>query len=301
MGKKILITGGTGTVGKHLSHLLTVKGHKVVLLSRDPKAGSVYKMFKWDIQKQEIDPSCIEGVDTIIHLAGAGIADERWTDERKQILINSRTDSIALIYKLLKENSHQVKSVVSASAAGYYSNRGDDLMHEKNKPASDFLAHCCVEWENAVDEGISLGLRVVKFRTGVILDKESGALEKIAQPVKYGVGAPLGSGKQWVSWIHLQDVSDMYVYGIDNESLSGAYNMCSPYPVTNSSLTKAIAKQLRKPLWLPKVPAFALKLALGEMSAVVLGSTKMSTQKVEETGFSFTFPEINKALQDIYE
>lgn len=301
MGKKILITGGTGTVGKHLSHLLTTKGHQVVLLSREPKAGAVYKTYKWDIQKQEIDPACIQSVDTIIHLAGAGIADERWTDERKKVLIDSRTQSIALIYKLLKEKNHQVTAIVSASAAGYYSDRGDALMYEKDKPAQDFLAHCCVEWENAVDEGAKLGLRIVKFRTGVILDKESGALEKIAQPVKYGVGAPLGSGKQWISWIHLEDVSDMYLYGVENEKLSGAFNMCSPYPVTNASLTKAIAKQLRKPLWLPKVPAFALKLALGEMSAVVLGSTKMSTQKVEETGFKFSFPEINKALQDIYD
>nr|WP_294899090.1 TIGR01777 family oxidoreductase [uncultured Pedobacter sp.] len=300
MGSKILITGGTGTVGKHLSETLTKKGYQVVLLSRNPKPDTRYKTFKWDIEKQEIDPACINGVGTIIHLAGAGIADERWTDERKQILIKSRTDSIALIYKLLKEAPHQVKSVISASAAGYYSDRDEELMFEESEPAHDFLGECCIKWEQAVDKGTDLGLRVVKFRTGVILDKDSGALQKIAQPIKYGFGAPLGNGKQWISWIHLDDVAEMYVFAVENEYIKGAYNMSSPQPLTNAALTKAIAKQLDRPLWLPNVPSFALKLALGEMSAVVLGSTKMSTQKIEEIGFKFSFPNIETALQEIY-
>ncbi|MFC5285355.1 TIGR01777 family oxidoreductase [Pedobacter alpinus] len=300
MSKKVLITGGTGTVGKHLSQLLTQKGYKVQHLSRNPEQQSVYKTFKWDIEKKEIDAECIKGVDVIVHLAGAGIADKRWTDERKEVLINSRTDSITLIYDLLKKYPHQVETVVSASAAGFYSDRGNQLMVEKDLPANDFLADCCIKWEDAVDKAKGLGLRVVKFRTGVILDKESGALQKIAQPIKFGVGAPLGSGNQWISWIHLQDVIDMYVYGIENENLHGAYNMCSPYPLTNKALTKAIAKQLKKPLWLPNVPTFALNLALGEMSAVVLGSTKMSTQKIEDAGFRFKFADIKNALNYIY-
>ncbi|WP_017257233.1 TIGR01777 family oxidoreductase [Pedobacter arcticus] len=300
MGKKILITGGTGTVGKDLSKALIQNGHEVVLLSRNPSHHSPYNTFKWDVKKQEIDPNCIQGVDTIVHLAGAGIADERWTDKRKKELIDSRTESIALIYKLLQQENHQVKSIVSASAAGYYSDRDDQLMFEESTPANDFLGDCCIKWEQAVDEGNKLGLRIVKFRTGVILDKYSGALQKIAQPIKYGFGAPLGNGKQWISWIHLKDVTDMYLFGIEHEFITGAFNMCSPHPLTNAELTKAIAKQLKKPLWLPNVPAFALKLALGEMSAVVLGSTKMSTQKIEEIGFGFAYPTIDKALQEIY-
>lgn len=301
MGKRILITGGTGTVGKHLSDSLTKNGHDIVLLSRNTSSNSLFKTFKWDIENHQIDPECISGVDTIIHLAGAGIADERWTDERKKTIIDSRTNSIALIYKLLKEKKHQVKSVISASAAGYYSDQGDKLLFEEMEPANDFMGECCVKWEHAVDEGKALGLRVLKFRTGVILDKDSGALQKIAQPIKYGFGAALGSGKQWISWIHLQDVSEMYLFGVENEYLQGAFNMCSPNPSTNASLTKAIAKQLHKPLWLPNVPAIALKLALGEMSAVVLGSTKMSSKKIEETGFKFSYPTIESALQGIYE
>ena len=300
MGKKILITGGTGTVGKKLSALLTQKGHEIVLLSRNPKQNALYKTFKWDVKNQEIDPACIVDVETIIHLAGANIADQRWTKQRKETIIKSRTDSITLIYKLLKKNKHCVKTVVSASATGYYGDRGNELMFEESGPAHDFLGKCCILWEQAVDEGINLGLRVVKFRTGVVLDKESGALQKIAQPVKYGFGAPLGSGHQWISWIHLNDVTAMYAFGVDNEHLQGVFNMCSPQPITNASLTKAIAKQLQKPLWLPNVPAFALKLALGEMSTVVLESTKASSRKIEEIGFEFSYPNIEKALQEIY-
>lgn len=298
--KKILITGGSGTVGMHLSSLLLKKGYEVAHLSRSKANHPEIKTYLWNVDQQEIDENCIEGVDTIVHLAGAGIADSRWTNKRKDIIIKSRTDSIALIYDLLKRKTHHVKNVVSASASGYYSDRGDLLQSEKDSPNTDFLGHCCVLWEKAVDKGEALGLRVVKFRTGVILDLKTGALPEIAKPIKWGVGSPLGSGKQWISWIHLDDVTKMYLKGIEDERLKGAYNMSTPYPLTNEGLTKAIANQLDKKLWVPKVPAFTLKLMLGEMSAVVLGSTKMSVQKIEETGFKFKFPEVKSALKNIY-
>jgi uncharacterized protein (TIGR01777 family) len=300
MKKKVLITGASGTVGQALTDLLINKGHEVVHISRSEKPESKVKTFKWDVQKQEIDSDCLDGVDTIVHLAGAGIADKRWTDERKDVLIKSRTETIRLIYQLMKKKKNQVKEIISASAAGYYSDRGNDLMTEDDLPANDFLANCCVLWEEAVDEGKEFDLRITKFRTGVILDKDSGALQKIAAPVKFGFGSPLGDGKQWISWIHLDDVAEMYLKGIEDEHLNGAYNMNAPYPVSNSSLTKTVAQQLNKPLWLPNVPAFALKLALGEMSDVVLGSTKMDTRKIEEAGFRFKFPDIKAALKDIY-
>ncbi|MEO5912159.1 MAG: TIGR01777 family oxidoreductase [Pelobium sp.] len=298
--KKILITGGSGTVGKHLSEMLLKKGYEVAHLSRSEGNHPKIKTYLWDVDQQQIDENCIDGVDTIVHLAGAGIADSRWTDKRKDIIITSRTDSIALIYDLLKRKTNQVKNVVSASAAGFYSDRKNTLLSETDSPNTDFLAHSCVLWEKAVDKGAALGLRVVKFRTGVILDLETGALPEIAKPIKWGVGSPLGSGKQWISWIHLDDVVNMYLKGIEDQRLKGAYNMSTPYPLTNEALTKAIANQLDKKLWAPKVPAFALKLMLGEMSAVVLGSTKMSVQKIEETGFKFKFPEVKAALKDIY-
>lgn len=299
MGKNILITGGTGLVGKHLTKLLLDKGYTVSHLSR--KAGNVPKVktFLWDVPKGTIDANCIDNVDIIIHLAGAGIADKRWTDDRKQEIINSRTESIALIYNLLKQHPHQVKKVISASATGYYSNRGDDLMTEESSPAGDFLGKCCIDWEQAVDEGESLGLEILKFRTGVVLTDEGGALKQLALPIKFGFGAPLGPGNQWIPWIHLQDVVDLYLFGIENP-IAGVYNMVAPNPVTNQKLTIITATQLNRPLWLPSVPAFTLKLALGEMSAVVLGSTKVSAEKIEKAGFQFKYPTIKEAIHEIY-
>lgn len=299
MGKNILITGGTGLVGKHLTKLLLDKGYTVSHLSR--KAGNVPKVktFLWDVPKGTIDANCIDNVDIIIHLAGAGIADKRWTDGRKQEIISSRTKSISLIYSLLKQRPHQVKKVISASATGYYSNRGDDLMTEESSPAGDFLGKCCIDWEQAVDEGESLGLGILKFRTGVVLTDEGGALKQLALPIKFGFGAPLGSGNQWIPWIHLQDVVDLYLFGIENP-IAGVYNMVAPNPVTNQKLTIVMATQLNRPLWLPSVPAFTLKLALGEMSAVVLGSTKVSAEKIEKAGFVFKYPTIKEAIREIY-
>jgi uncharacterized protein (TIGR01777 family) len=300
MGKRVLITGGSGSVGKSLSQLLISKGYEVAHLSRSIASLPKIKTYLWNVEQNQIDAECIDGVNVIVHLAGAGIADSRWTEERKKTLIESRTKSIQLVYQLLKLSPHQVKTVVSASASGYYSERGDHLMKETDSPNTDFLAECGVLWENAVDEAKDLGIRVVKFRTGVILDKNSGALPKIAAPIKFGFGSPLGDGKQWTSWIFIDDVAEMYLKGIEDEALQGAYNMSTPNPITNKELTIAIAQKFNKPLWLPNVPSFILKLIFGEMSAVVLGSTKMDVNKIEQTGFKFKFPTIKSALNKIY-
>ncbi len=297
--KHILITGGTGLIGTALTEALLYKGYTVNHLSRYPGKDAGVKTFLWNVEEGEIDPQCVDGVDVIIHLAGAGIADKRWTKKRKQVIIDSRVKSIGLIYDLLRTKKHHVKSVISASGIGYYSNRGDELMTETSPPFDDFMAQCCVQWEDAVDQGRILGLQTTKFRTGVVLDRE-GALAKMAMPIKMLVGSPLGSGKQWVSWIHIQDAVDMYIHAIENEGFEGVYNMVSPNPVSNKQLTRAIAKQLRRPLWLPNVPAFLLKLLLGEMSIIVLGSTKVSAQKIENAGFTFRYPGLAEALKEIY-
>lgn len=299
MGKHILITGGSGLVGKHLTKLLLQKGYTVSHLSRQENNIPQVKTFLWDVAQSKIDENCISGVDIIIHLAGAGIAEERWTDERKKEIIDSRTQSIRLIYGLLKQHPHQVKKVISASATGYYSDRGDELLTEESSPAGDFLGKCCVDWEQAVDEGEALGLAILKFRTGVVLTDEGGALKKLAMPVKFGFGAALGSGRQWIPWIHLQDTIYMYLFGI-KKPLTGVYNMVAPNPVTNQKLTVTTAIRLHRPLWLPHVPAFALKLALGEMSAVVLGSTRVSAEKIEQAGFQFKYPQIKEAISEVY-
>jgi uncharacterized protein (TIGR01777 family) len=300
MNKNILITGGSGLLGKQLTNELLSKGHLVSHLSRNKGKNPKVKTFLWDVDKGQIDEHCIDGVDTIIHLAGAGIADKRWTDERKREIVESRTKSIDLIYGLMKAKANRVHSVVSASGIGYYSDRGDVLLTEESAPASDFIGTCCVDWENAVDEGRELGLRVLKFRTGVVLTTDGGALPQLALPVKFGIGSPLGTGKQWIPWIHHSDVLAMYMLGINDETLAGVYNMVAPQPVTNAELTKAVAKQLHRPLWAPKVPAFFIKLLFGEMGGIVLGSTRVSAEKIIDKGFKFKYPDIESALQEIY-
>jgi uncharacterized protein (TIGR01777 family) len=300
MAKHILLTGGSGLVGRDLTQLLLNKGYVVSHLSREAGNDPKVKTFLWDIHKGKIDEKCIDGVDTIVYLAGAGIADKRWTNKRKKEIIESRTKSIGLIYGLLQSKTNQVKSVISAAATGYYNDRGEELLTEESKPSNDFLGNCCVQWEQAVDKGEELGLRVLKLRTGVMLTNKGGALPKLAIPIKLGLGSPLGSGKQWVPWIHHQDVIDLYFYGIENAGLIGVYNMVAPNPVTNKQLTQSVAKKLKRPLWFPNIPAFALKLLLGEMSTIVLGSSNVSAQKIEVTGFRFSFPTIEAALADIY-
>ena len=300
MQKHILLTGGSGLIGVNLTKLLLDKGYEVSHLSRTPGKDPRVKTYLWDVHKGEIDEACIDGADTIIHLAGAGVAEKRWTNKRKQELVESRTKSIRLIYELLRKKEHKVTSVISASATGYYGDRGDVLLTEDSKPADDFLAECCIAWEKAVDEGEDLGLRIIKFRTGVVLNKKGGALPQLANPVKWYVGSPLGDGKQWIPWIHWHDVVKLYLYAIMHNKLTGTFNMVAPAPVTNQEMIRAVAKQLHKPLWAPKVPAFALNLLLGEMSMIILGSTKVSSQKIEDNGFKFEYPELEGALKEIY-
>ena len=297
----VLITGGTGLIGQPLTKALLAKGYLVSHLSRSPGKNPQVKTYLWDIDKGQIDEQCIEGVQTIIHLAGTGIADKRWTEKRKKDIVESRTKSIALIYDLLKKQpNHHVKQVISASGIGYYSDRGDEWLTEDSLPLNDFLATCCIEWENAVEAGKDLGLNITKFRTGVVLTTKGGALPQLALPIKFGAGSALGSGKQFIPWIHLQDAVDMYMQAIEGTLPAGIYNMVAPHPVTNEELTKAVAKQLHRPLWLPKVPAFVIKLIFGEMSTLVLGSTRASAQKIQEAGYQFKFEHVADALKDIY-
>jgi uncharacterized protein (TIGR01777 family) len=298
--KHILITGGSGLIGKALTAALLERGYRVSHLSRKPGKDPQVKTYLWNIGKGEIDEHCIDEVDTVLHLAGTGIADKKWTAKRKKEIIESRTRSIELIYRVIKSKPNKVSAVISASATGYYSDRGDELLTEDSPPNADFMAQCCIAWEHAVDEGKVLSLRIVKFRTGVVLDKKGGALPQMALPVKLGIGLAFGKGKQWIPWIHWQDVVALYLYGIENIHLSGVYNMVAPNPVTNKQLMKAIAKQLFRPLWPLKVPSFVFKLLLGEMSIIILGSTKASAQKIEKEGYVFKYPELAGALKDIY-
>lgn len=300
MNQHILITGATGMLGKELIQALLKQGDHVSILSRKPQQINQVKVFLWDVYKQEIDTACLNGVDCIIHLAGESIASEKWSDQRKKEIIDSRVLSAGLLFKTMSAHKNQVKHFLSAAAVGYYGNRGDEILTEESPAGKDFLASCCQAWENAADQGKKLGLRVVKIRTGVVLSKEEGALPQMAKPIQLFAGAPLGTGKQWIPWIHYKDMTQIYLQALEDQSMSGAYNACAPFPVTNKTLTKAIAKQLHRPVWPFGIPKKILELILGEMSVIVSNSNNTSVQKLLDTGFVFNYTRVEDALSDIY-
>lgn len=300
MDEHILITGATGMLGKVLIASLLHHRYKVSVLVRKPQQIKDVNVYLWNVDQQEIDTNCLNGVDSIIHLAGENISGEKWSPARKKKIIDSRVLSTALLYKALATTKNQVEHFISASAVGYYGNRSDEILSEDSIAGNDFLADCCVQWENAVDKGKSQGLRVVKIRTGVVLSKEGGALPAMATPVKWFAGAPLGSGKQWMPWIHHQDMTRIYIHALENKQMTGAYNACAPFPVTNATITKAIAKKLHRPVWPINVPEKVMTLILGEMSAIVLNSTNTTAQRLLDTGFIFNYTLLDNALSDIY-
>ncbi|MFP5078974.1 TIGR01777 family oxidoreductase [Pedobacter sp. JCM 36344] len=300
MKQHILITGATGMIGKKLIAGLLSRGHDLSILTRKPIKIKDVKVFLWNVEKGEIDKSCLEGVQTIVHLAGAGIAEQKWTKERKKQIIDSRVASTELLYKTISETASTVKNFISSSASGYYGDRDDEILLESNTPGEGFLAECCTLWEDAVDAGKDLNLRIVKFRTGFVLDKSGGGLPSLARPIRLFAGAALGTGKQWVPWIHLDDIAAMYMSAIDDDSYEGAYNGCAPHPVTNEMLTKAVAKKLKRPVWPINVPEKVLEMILGKMSIIVTSSTNLSAQKILDKGFKFKFVYLADALDEIY-
>lgn len=298
MIKRILITGASGLVGTELGIALKQKGYEVYVLSRNPQ--NKKNTFKWDIYKQEIDPKCIDEVDSIVHLAGENIAEKRWTETRKKEIIDSRVLSTELLLKTIKESPNQVKSFISASAVGYYGDCGDEILHEDTPKGYGFLADCCHLWEDAVDHGKALSLRTVKLRTGFVLSKHGGGLEALAKPIKYFAGSALGSGKQWVPWIHINDLVSLYLEAIENTQMEGVYNACAPNPATNLCLTKHIAKQLHRPTWSIHVSQKALRFLMGEMSEIALMSTNVSAQKILDAGFKFRYTQLADALKSVF-
>lgn len=299
MAKNILITGASGLVGTRLTELLLQKQYQVSHLGRSRKEGKI-SSFQWNVSTGVMDEDAFKNIDTIIHLAGAGVADKRWTEARKKEILESRTKSTALLFEKLKSKTHAIKTVVSASAIGYYGfGESDEILTEQNLPSSDFLAQVTKQWEEEVDKISNLGIRTIKLRIGIVLSDRGGALAQMAAPVKWGVGASLGSGKQWVSWIHLDDLCKMFIKAMEDESLSGAYNATGTSYCTNEELTKAIATALSKPLWLPPVPGFVLKIMLGEMADMVLSGSKVSSQKIQRTGFAHQFKNLDEAVADL--
>ncbi|MFA6060202.1 MAG: TIGR01777 family oxidoreductase [Taibaiella sp.] len=303
----VLITGSTGTIGKRLNELLIQKGYDVIILTRHiSKAqtnGSKTGYARWEIDKGEIDNEAVKKSDYIINLAGAGVADKRWTDDRKREILESRTKTCALLVKALKEIPNHVKAVISASASGYYG--ADNLLSlndgftEDDRPSKDFLGDVCRQWEESIEPVIELGKRLVILRTGIVLSKKGGVYTEFEKPLNFGVATILGNGKQIVSWIHEDDICNMYIHAIETESMSGPYNAVAPHPISNKELVLAIAKA-RHRFYIPvHVPTFALRLRLGEMSIEVLKSANLSPAKIQNEGYTFLYPEIKDAVNDL--
>jgi len=310
--KTVLITGGTGMVGRALTKALQEKGYGVIVMGRGGARDTGYGMrdsggglefAKWNVEKQEIDAAAVAKADYIIHLAGAGVAEKRWTTKRKKEIVDSRVKSGALLVHSLKTIPNKVKAVISASAIGWYGADGvthnlthDQKFVESDEAANDFLGQTSKQWEESIEPVAASGKRLVKLRIGIVLSTEGGALKEFMRPLKFGVASVLGSGKQIISWIHIDDLVNMFITAIEREDIHGVYNAVAPSPVSNKELILTLAKARHK-FYIPvPVPSFVLKLMLGEMSIEILKSATVSSAKAEKAGFSFRYTDIKSAL-----
>jgi len=304
----VLITGGTGMIGKALTHALVERNCKVIILSRKPvdqqPVTNNVSYATWNIADQIVDIEAIQRADYIIHLAGAGIADKRWTKKRKQEIIDSRVKSGELLVKVLQEIPNKVKTLISASAIGWY---GADPVIPNPKPFmeddpadSSFLGDTCKQWEKSAEAAIELGKRVVKIRTGIVLSNEGGALHEFKKPLRFGIAAILGTGRQVYSWIHIEDLVRLYISAIEDDNMRGAYNAVAPKPISNKELIIQLAHAKKGRFFIPVyVPSFVLKTIIGEMSIEVLKSATVSCDKIHYTGFTFLYPTIDAALKNL--
>ena len=301
MHNKVLIAGGRGLVGSRLTTLLQEKGYKVAYLSRSRNNDGDIKTFGWDLEKGWIEPGAVESAHYIINLAGASVADNRWTDSYKKEILKSRTETNRLLYQELKRTNYMLKAFISASAVGYYGeDNGAHWLYESSPAGSDFLARVCEAWEAEADRIAGLGIRLLKVRMGVVLSNEGGALPQLEKQTKLGLAAPIGSGEQYMSWIHIDDLCNMIIKGMEDESMQGVYNGVAPEPETNRRFGETLAGVMEKPYVAPRVPAMAIKLMLGsERAGIVLGSQRVSSEKIEKTGFKFQYPHLRGALNEI--
>ncbi len=304
----VLITGGTGMIGKAITKVLLTRGHTVIILTRNDTNKKLttgnLSYARWNVQNLTIDKESIAKADYVIHLAGAGVAEKRWSKKRKQEIVDSRVKSGELLVKTLNEIPNNVKAVISASAIGWY---GSDPVIPNPHPftedamaSNDFLGTACKQWEESIEPVAKIVKRVVKFRIGIVLSKEGGALKEFEKPLYFGIATILGSGKQAISWIHIDDLARLFIAAMENENMNGIYNAVSPCPVSNKELILQLASFKRGKFFIPfYVPSFALKIVLGEMSIEVLKSATVSSAKVVETGFEFQYPAIKGALANL--
>jgi len=294
----ILITGGTGLIGKRLTQILEKKGYSVRILSSRHSTNK--SSFYWNIDTQEIEEGCLTSIDHIIHLAGANIGEKRWTKKQRQLLIDSRVRSTSLLFNTIKNQSHKPLTFVSASAIGIYGAvTVDHIFNETDNAASDFLGSVGLKWEESAQAFEELGIRVVKIRTGIVLSPQGGVLAKMIKPISLYAGAIIGNGRQYFPWIHIDDLCEIYCKAIQDSSMVGAFNAVAPQHINNKDFTIQLCRKLKKPLLLPAIPAIVFKIAWGEMSQLILKGSRISSQKIIDSGFTFSFPTIESAFHDI--
>lgn len=297
----ILISGGTGLIGRHLCKKLKEKGYGVAILSRTSKQDADIPSYYWNLEKKEIEKEALETPDYIIHLAGANIGDKRWTNKRRQLIIDSRVKTCGLIFDKIKESRIKLKAFISASAVGYYGAiTSDKIFTEIDPAANDFLGETCKLWEQSADRFNELGIRTVKIRTGVVLTKHGGALAKMVTPIKIGIGSALGNGRQYLTWIHINDLCGIYIKAIEDAQMHGAYNAVTPDHKTNRDFMRTLARVLKKPFWFPDIPSIVLKIMFGKMSEMFLKGSRVSSDKIRKAGYNFLFPDLESALTDLF-
>jgi len=295
----VLIAGGTGLIGTRLSQLLRETGFEVRHLSRTEDLQATFPAYQWDIASAYIDPRACEEVDAVINLAGAGIADKPWTQARKKLIIDSRVLTTRLLKEYIESERLSAKTYLASSAIGFYGDRGEELMTETDQPGQGFLSESTQEWEAAIDEVRQTGIRTVSIRIGVVLSLMGGALPKIIEPMRFGLASYFGNGRAWYSWIHIDDLCRIFIHALQKEDLDGIYNGVAPNPVRNKELVEMLRQVSAHKALLMPAPKPALRLMLGEMADVVLGSTQVSADKIQASGFEFTYPKLRAALEDL--
>tara|TARA_Y100000385_G_scaffold265973_1_gene300720 strand:+ start:3193 stop:4110 length:918 start_codon:yes stop_codon:yes gene_type:complete len=299
-GNSVLVTGATGLVGRQLCKELLKRGYSVHVLSRSNRKMEGCTCFLWDIEAQEIDPKAFEGVSAIIHLAGAGVGDRRWTTRYKQQIYDSRIESTRLLINTLKTLDHKVDSLISASAVGYYDDNGSEWINEEAPMAEEFIARLCRDWESEGQGAETLDIRYVALRIGLVLSRKGGFLPKTTMTLPLRMLNYFGNGQHYYAWIHEKDVVDMFCHALTNSSVRGVYNAVAPNPIPQKMMLAELKKVLSKALIVLPVPTFALRIVLGEMARVVVFSQRVSAQKIQDTGYTYSFDKVDEAFSDLY-
>ena len=296
---KVVITG-TGTIAQELAFILDAKGYRVSFLSTSRSYFNKFPCFNWNVDNETIDPEALKEAEYIIHLAGAGIADKKWSNSRKKELIDSRVKSVELLHRTIKQNDIHLKAFITASGSNYYGLSSSDQIISENDPhGDDFIGNLCNDWESAAYEFEEYGSRVVALRTGVVLSKTGGALERLRKLVKNFLGAPIGNGKQIMPWIHIDDLCQMYLHTVENDNVSGSYNAVADQKVYNKYFMHSLGRVMKRPILPIPVPKFVMKMMFGEMAGLLINGYHLSNDKIKETGFNFKYKCLLPAMEDL--